>query len=191
MTNSAALKIMVFNSRSLRNKTYGVCEFLRENQCDVCFITEAWLKAKDESVAAEIVDMGFELKFQPRKGSKRGGGICVIYKPDLTIDKCSTQTYKTFEVLQTTIKSTDNLIRVSTFYRTGHLSVNSRERFTSDFDSYLESLVSLKGENVLCGDFMLKMNLLLILLNCIMLLICMGIHNLLVVQLTKMVVLWI
>ena len=53
---------MVFNSRSLRNKTYGVCEFLKENHCDICFITEAWLKLKDENIIAEIMDMGFEVK---------------------------------------------------------------------------------------------------------------------------------
>ena len=145
---------MVFNSRSLRNKTYGVCEFLKENHCDICFITEAWLKLKDESIIAEIMDMGFEVKFQPRRGSKKGGGVCVLYKPDLIVDKCTiTSSYKSFEVLQTTVKSLHNLYRVSTFYRTGNLSTSSRTVFTNDLNDYLDSLVHLKGENILCGDF--------------------------------------
>ena len=66
---------MVYNTRSLKNKTYGVCEFLKEHHCDICFITEAWLKLKDEAVIAEIIDMGFDIRFQPRRGSKRGGGV--------------------------------------------------------------------------------------------------------------------
>ena len=132
MKNSATLKAMVFNSRSLRNKTYGVCEFLQENECDVCFITEAWLKVKDEAVIAEIINMGYDIKFQPRKGSKRGGGVCVLFKPELTVDKCTVRSYKTFDVLQTTIKSLNSLIRVSTFYRTGHMSVINRETFAND-----------------------------------------------------------
>ena len=117
---------MVFNSRSLRNKTYGVCEFLRENDCDACFITEAWIKVKDESVIAEIIDMGYEIKFQPRKGSRRGGGVCVLFKPDLAVNKCTARSFRTFEVLQTTITSANSLIRVSTFYHTGHISHNQQ-----------------------------------------------------------------
>ena len=42
---------------------------------------------------------------------------------------------------------------MSTFYHTGHLSVKKRVNFKNDLDQYLESLISLKGEDVLCGDF--------------------------------------
>ena len=154
MLNCAALKVMVFNARSLCNKTYGVCEFLRDNNCDICFVTEAWIKTKDESVIAEIMDLGYNIKFQPRKGSKRGGGICVLFKPNLNVEKCKlSTTYKSFEVLQTTVKSSHSLLRISTFYRTGILSIKKRTEFLHDLENYLESLVHLKGENILCGDF--------------------------------------
>ena len=144
---------MVFNSRSLRNKTFGVCEFLKHNDCDLCFITEAWIKLKDESIIAEIIDMGYQIKFQPRRGSKRGGGVSVLYKPDLNVEKCNVKSYKTFEVLQTTVKSSCDLYRVSTFYRTGSLSSSNRSLFINDLNDYLESLIHLKGESILCGDF--------------------------------------
>ena len=52
---------MVFNARSLGNKTFGICEFLKAEQCDVCFITEAWIKLKYESTIAEIKDMGYDI----------------------------------------------------------------------------------------------------------------------------------
>ena len=126
MNECSTLKIMVFNARSLRNKTFGVCEFLKQTNCDVCFVSEAWIKVKDEAIIAEIIDMGFQIKFQPRKGSKKGGGVCVLYRlrHGLNIEKCNIRNnFKTFELLQTTIKSSTCLFRVSTFYRTGHLSV--------------------------------------------------------------------
>ena len=144
---------MVFNARSLRNKTFGVCEFLKDKGCDVCFITEAWLKLKDESIIAEIHDLGFDIKFQPRKGSRRGGGVCVLFKHGIGIEKCSIKSYKSFEVIQTTIKSSLSLLRVSTFYRTGRISPLVRINFSTDLDNYLESLLHLQGENILCGDF--------------------------------------
>ena len=145
---------MIFNARSLCNKTVGVIEFLKEHHCDICFITEAWVKMKDESVLAEIRDLGYEIKFQPRRGSRRGGGVCVLYTPGLDVNKCNNiKSYKSFEVIQTAIKSSNSLIRVSTIYRTGKLSSNKRNEFFNDMQNYLESLVSLKGENLICGDF--------------------------------------
>ena len=159
MINCPTLKIMVFNSHSLRNKTYGICEFLTENNCDLCFVTEAWLNLKDKAIVAEVKDLGFEIKFQPRKGSKRGGGVCVLYKPDLTVEKCTVKpSYRSVEILQITVKSSYNLYRISTFYRTGALSLNSRADFMTDFNDYLGSLVHLKGENILCGDFNIHVN---------------------------------
>ena len=56
---------MTFNSRSLRNKTIGVTEFLTEHMCDTCCVTEAWLKMKDTSIIAEIKDLGYKVLFQP------------------------------------------------------------------------------------------------------------------------------
>ena len=144
---------MLFNARSLGNKEVGVIEFLKEKMCDVCFVTEAWLKVKDKSTVAKIQDLGYDVKFQPRRGSRRGGGICVLFKPDLNVSKCNIKSYKSMEVMQTTIKSSQSLIRVSTFYRTGNLTVKKRDCFINDLDHYLESLIGLKGENVLCGDF--------------------------------------
>lgn len=144
---------MVFNARSLCNKTFGVCEFLKSKQCDVCFISEAWVKLKHESVVAEIHDMGFGIKYKPRKGSRRGGGVCVLFKLGIDVEKCTTKSYKTFEVLQTTLKSSTNLIRVSTFYRTGSMSPLIRSKFSTELEDYLETLLQLQGENILCGDF--------------------------------------
>ena len=144
---------MIFNARSIRNKTFGTCEFLIDKNCDLCFVTEAWLKLKDESIMAEIKDMGYDIKFQPRRGSKKGGGVAVLYKPDLNLDKCAIKSFKTFEVLQITLKGFDNsLIRVSTIYRTGHLTNGKRTAFINELDQYLESIVGLKGEHILCGD---------------------------------------
>ena len=144
---------MLFNARSLCNKIAGVIEFLKETKCDICFVTEAWIKKKDESVIAKIHDLGYEIKFQPRKGSRVGGGVCVLHLPALSLNKCNVKSYKSFEILQVTIKSSNSFIRVSTFYRTGHMSVNKRSAFSNELDDYLESLVSLKGEHILCGDF--------------------------------------
>ena len=143
---------MTFNARSLRNKTIGVTEFLTEYNCDACFVTESWLKVTDTSIVEEIKDMGYALKFQPRKG-KGGGGICTVYKPYLDITKCNVRSYKSFEIMEVIIKGKSDIIRVSTFYRTGKMSKQDRSIFSGEFDDYLQCLAQKKGEKILCGDF--------------------------------------
>ena len=144
---------MTFNARSLRNKTFGVIEFLKEHNCDVCFVTEAWLKVKDTAVVSEITDMGYEIILQPRKGSRRGGGVSAVHKKSIDIKKCKVCSYKSFELLEVTIKSKTELLRVATIYRTGTLSTRGRSTFTDEFDDYLQLLSQKKGEKFLCGDF--------------------------------------
>ena len=143
---------MTFNSRSLCNKTTGVTEFLKDQKCDVCFITEAWLKLKDTATVAKIKESGFLVKFQPRKG-KRGGGVCVLYKENIDLKKCNICHYKSFEVLEVVIKGKLDLLRVSTFYRTGKMSTENRASFSNDLDDYLQNLMLKRGEKILCGDF--------------------------------------
>ena len=113
---------MTFNSRSLRNKYIGVTEFLNSNNCDICFITESWLKISDKGILAEVKDMGYNILFKSRKG-RSGGGVCVLFKEYLDAQKCKLDTtYKTFELLEIVVKSQFGLFRVSTFYRTGKMS---------------------------------------------------------------------
>ena len=137
---------MLFNSRSLRNKTVGVTEFLSSNDCDLCCITEAWLKLKDKSLIAEIKSLGYNVLFKPRKG-KRGGGVCILYKNFLDVKKCRLDmNYKTFELMEATVQSQHDLLRISVFYRTGQMSVASRTDFINELDDYLLSLSQKKGE---------------------------------------------
>ena len=144
---------MTFNARSLCNKTVGVTEFLTGRKCDICFISEAWLKLKDTSVIAEIKQLGYNVKFQPRKGSRRGGGVCVLFKEHINVQKCNIKSYKTFEILEVIINGNNDLLRVSTFYRTGKMTAQGRIMFTNDLDDYLGNLMQKKGEKLLCGDF--------------------------------------
>ena len=143
---------MLFNARSLCNKITGITEFLTEKKCDVCFITEAWMKLENTSKVADIRDLGYNVILQPRKG-KRGGGVCVLYKDHINIKKCNINKNKTFEVLEVIINGKPDIIRVSACYRTGKMSTDGRAKFVHDLDEYLQCLSLKKGEKILLGDF--------------------------------------
>ena len=93
--------------------------------------------------------MGYDVILQPRKGSIRGGGVSAVHRKSIDIQKCKVCSYKSFELLEVTIKSKTELLRVATIYRTGTLSTGGRSIFTDEFDDYLQLLSQKKGEKFL------------------------------------------
>ena len=144
---------MLFNARSLCNKITRITEFLTEKKCDVCFITEAWMKLENTSKVADIRDLGYNVILQPRKG-KRGGGVCVLYKDHINIKKCNINKNKSFEVLEVILNGKPDIIRVSACYRTGKMSTDGRAKFVYDLDEYLQCLSLKKGEKFSLGILM-------------------------------------
>ena len=95
--------------------------------------------------------MGYNIKVQPRKG--RGGGICVMNRPNIDVQKCNIKKYSTFECLEVKVKGVDELLRMSTIYRTGNLSTEKRELFLYQLNEYCETLLLKTGKSIICGDF--------------------------------------
>ena len=151
VNEGANLKCFIYNAQSICNKTNGVIEFLHEKNCDVCCINESWLVETDKAKVAEIKDLGYNIKVQPRRG--RGGGICILYKPYIDIKKCNIKKYSTFESLEVTVKGNGELLRISTIYRTGKMNLEMRELFFLQINEYCETLLSKTGKSIINGDF--------------------------------------
>ena len=73
------MDIGYFNARSVRNKSDEICDFVVENDLDVCAISETWLSGNDSDkiVCGDITPTGYSLKHMPRKG-RRGGGVALL-----------------------------------------------------------------------------------------------------------------
>ena len=134
LINSDFLKIMSYNARSVNKKVAGICEFLNDQHCDICFVCESWVDDSYTSIISEFEDYGFIALTEVRKG-KRGGGLFTLYKTYLDVKKCNIKLkFKTFEVMETTIKSNSSLVRVSNVYRTGTMTNNDFTEFISELD---------------------------------------------------------
>lgn len=75
--NKLFLKLRCINARSICNKVSSVLELLSDNEIDVCFLTESWLKVSDKAKFAEIREHGYDILSAPRKG--RGGGVAFLF----------------------------------------------------------------------------------------------------------------
>ena len=146
---------MLVNARSLTNNTIDnlINILLKDEDIDVCCVTETWLKPGDQAILADINLRGYEIVSSPRE-DKRGGGIAFLCKSSCKYKEVKTHRYIFFELLEVIFNcKNNNNIRFSTIYRTGYLNIQQREHFLNELSDYLESLISKDGVNVVWGDF--------------------------------------
>ena len=143
---------MLYNARSLRNKACDTTEFLKKRNCDLCCITESWLKTTATAKISEIKDLGYNVINCSRNG-KRGGGIMVLSKPWIEVKMVKTEKYESFELCETSVKSENDLLRFTTIYRTGQMDTTGKNKFIGELQSYLTTLNSKCGKSIIWGDF--------------------------------------
>jgi hypothetical protein len=80
-----------------------------ENDIDMYFIVETWLKDDDLAVIGELEDGGrYRLINNPRHG-RIGGGLCCLHKASLKIKKQMTDAKTTMEIMETTVEAQNTI----------------------------------------------------------------------------------
>ena len=137
------------------NKTVTVMEHLQDNECDVCFVQETWLKEADTAKLQQIKDYGWNVLSNPRK-HRAGGGIALLYRKWLTL-KLNEKVvkYKSFQVMEALLETTLGQVRLVNVYRPGY-SKKARHTqcdFLDEFEEYLTDLKDKSGTPLIAGDF--------------------------------------
>ena len=152
------LKIACFNARSINNKTTSILEILKDRLIDICCTTETWLKSNDSAIHSEIKDFGYDIESAPRAG--RGGGVAFIFNTSrIKPIRNNVKKYTSFEALECTIKSSDELLRLCVIYRSTQGKSKSlyeqtkTSTFFDQFGDYLDRVLQKGGKPIICGDF--------------------------------------
>ena len=78
------MRIATLNARSVRNKDHLIVQQLHETDENIAVITETWLKHTDIDEAwlnqSELRQSNYNILLQNRQGTKKGGGIALMYK---------------------------------------------------------------------------------------------------------------
>ena len=84
-----SLKFAVLNTRSIRNKSLIVKDFIVDRDVDILALTETWLNSSDldSQIIRDICPTGYELHSVPR--GRLGGGIALVHKKPLRFQKQS------------------------------------------------------------------------------------------------------
>ena len=118
----------------------------------LCLLTETWLRKGDTSKISEIKDLGYGILHQSRPG--KGGGVAIAHKKHISVTRRKCSTYKSFEHIESTLKSLDNkILRIACVYRSCNAKYSAITDFCRDFDDYLDSLTHLPGKLLIAGDF--------------------------------------
>ena len=81
-------------------------------------LQETWLNRGDNSVIAEIMDRGYEVKSKRREKGNTGGGVAILFKPHIRLEAAKDKNkYTSFEHIISTLTSRDKLFRIINIYR--------------------------------------------------------------------------
>ena len=139
----------LLNVRSLNNKTFGYCEFVKDNNLDFFIITESWLNSSDTVTLVETTPPNYSFFHQPRMSGRVGGGIAVIHKDKF---KCSPVnsfgTFTSFEMLSFVLNGNVPLLCV-VIYR----PPKGPPLFLDEFSELLSIITPKYDRIAILGDF--------------------------------------
>ncbi len=131
----------LLNTRSVRNKALVVKDYVVEQDIDVLCLTETWLKpgTGDVPKIGDLKPEGYKLPHEPRiKG--RGGGVGVLHRSNVNILPQTSVEFKSFEYMETILKTSTKCVRVIVIYRPPPSQENGLtcRMFLEEFSTFLE-----------------------------------------------------
>lgn len=155
-TRELTANFCLLNSRSVRNKTLILKDYVVEHDIDVLALTETWLQPDntDDLVIKELCPTGYSFLHAPRS-TGRGGGVGVLFKDSLKMKKIDKQKFHSFENIQLNLHSSTSSTVILVIYRPPSTNCST---FLEEFSNFLEQFVIASGRLLLVGDFNFHLN---------------------------------
>ena len=154
---SDSLLVGHLNTRSCRNKTFELNDLITEENVDIMFITETWLREKgDEPLMKQIEPENYTFKSFPRK-DRDGGGVAAVIR-DSYLSKISDikeDHKKTFQSAKLSLKFENEIVTFVCLYRPPYSKKNriSDREFLDEFTDFLSSFNLENEKTFFIGDF--------------------------------------
>jgi len=155
------LKIGTLNCQSLCNKTEGIVEHFKERNLDILMLQETFMKIKDDAKVKELEDHGISFLSCPRTSGRERGGLAVIFKPTIKLKlNKKVEKYQSFEYMEMTLETEEELLRLVNVYHPPYSKGHpyTELHFVTEFEDFLETVVTKPGVPVLAGDFNMRVN---------------------------------
>ncbi len=157
------LRVGSVNSRSVNNKSDLIYQYIRELDLDLYAITETWNdpdNGEHQKVISKIRGKEYKVKLAPRL-SRAGGGILLLYKGNLKVEKMKPPKIHTFEIMEVLVQNKSKKIRLVIIYRPEPDPEKNPYTMTECYKEFTELFAyysSLNEEAIFCGDYNFHMN---------------------------------
>ncbi|XP_071754179.1 uncharacterized protein LOC139910701 [Centroberyx gerrardi] len=147
ISKQKSLKITLFSTRSLNNKSLILNEFITDNKLDLLCLTKTWQKPLDYLSLNQTTPAGYSYMDNPRSEG-RGGGIAVIHRQDLNPRPLSIPAAPSSAHLAFKIPGPKPLV-IAIIYR----PPKPNPSFLSDLSEFITQLSSISPSILLLGNF--------------------------------------
>ena len=130
-------------------------DYVVDNHFDLLAIIETWTKSDSLFSIRELCPKGLSFYRIPR-GNRLGGGVGLLYRPNLKIDKQQIKLYSKFEYMVTVLRSKKSVTRIVILFGFMQALKMESQRLVPSFDDFSELLGRLtisSGKLLLLGDF--------------------------------------
>ena len=147
----------------MREKVPNIMNYLKENNIDVMLVQETWVRKCDGPMIKQVKEYGFKfLSYRKSRKIDWGGGVAVIFKEGLKLNKIKCEPFKSFEhIICKLITSSGPLLFVNV-YRAEYSAKNkfTVKDFLEEFSTLLQNLSCITIPCIVVGDFNIHMELL-------------------------------
>ena len=155
-------KAVSFNARSFRNKLTSIMTYLEENNIDLAFIQETWMRKSDGHLVSQIKEYGYEfIGYRKKRRLDLGGGVALIHRNNLNIRNVKSNHYNSFEHTLCKISTDLGPINFINVYRPEYSAKNryTVNMFLKDFSDMMSVIASDPYPCYIVGDFNLHVEL--------------------------------
>lgn len=159
---SKGLLILHMNCRSLVNKEVELQQVIDELYPDIICLTETWF---DESIPSHafvpenycIIRKDRDETFKQKYGRNRGGGIAILHKKHIKVEKKPYLTDKVEEILWVQVKTKHNFM-LGTVYRAEYTDILNNSCNESTMEENIRKAAEITNNIIITGDFNVDMS---------------------------------
>ena len=151
------LIIIHMNCRSVVNKREELENIIQETDADIICLTETWM---DDSIPKQaFLPDGYKIirkdrhnDFKQKYGKNRGGGVAVLYKEQLNVEKKDYLTEDLDEILWVQVKIKESFM-LGVIYRAEYTDLLAENADETTIEKNIRKANELSNRIIVCGDF--------------------------------------
>ena len=156
------MQIAVINGQSLRSKELLLYDYIREDDIDICIVTETWIQNREEDKAwCDTSALNDNLMLHnTHRETCRGGDWHLSLKSNLTISNLEIDKPNSFEAAKWRVSLLDKSITVIAIYRPPYSKTFpvTIAMFIDEFTAWIVDKLTTESNILLLGDFIMQAN---------------------------------